>query len=826
MVVPALTAAIADDDPMVREAAARAIASFKADAAAALPALVELLHDDDVRCQAAAAFAVSQLGAAADPHMPLVLARLDHPLVGPSVIEGLRRRGDKAALAVLVGELASPHPATQQAAAEALSHLGFERQEAIEFLVSCLTNARGLAVESLVKLGDEVIPAVARALSHVELRDGAEATLKRYDNKEAVVAAVAPYLKHLDWTTRNTALQVLNDCGPAAAAVLTSMKPLREDADEVAREAQAIRNRDSFRRAFAWNDDPALNAEDPETIQRNPQPDDVPHLRQLLWARDERLRAAAMSALTDLGHAAQDAAGDLLLLLEDPAPRHAQRASYALGCLGVATPEVIGALENAAEQEYVAGQAIQALARLGAPALPALLRLLAHSRSEVRTPAIYHLGELRLEPDQCVPALAERALNADDCREAVRALFKFGKAAGPALSAMLGIWVWEVPHLWGEVNRQFLEFFDPGDPRLVAALDDRRRVVQIGAAELLAHGPHRDLAIRKFEQLLAEPGESPADSLRRIPGPAPSLVPGLLKGWGVVHDDHDVAAALRVLTTRDDPRIVAALDSPVYRTRLNAAAWLHQQQVETARSALILVAGVRDPDMEVQLRALHGLMIQDSPPECADDLIELALGDNFRVNSSAATALRNFGERARRLTPRLAEAFQDERKRDRVSRVLARTDLAALRRLQLEADAAAQGGRLGPRVVCIGAHDEEDDCTDIESPSWAQIESLIRRLDGDRYPHLRIAQNTADWMRICSGPGGIYSCSGDIEFDRRYTLVDPATPNPEEQVIICGLNGPMRIPRNQAVSLEVALRAARHFCEHDELDPQRTWAFD
>jgi hypothetical protein len=127
-------------------------------------------------------------------------------------------------------------------------------------------------------------------------------------------------------------------------------------------------------------------------------------------SRRNYLAAGVPDAFMWLGTAAVPAIPELTRLAEDAAhPEAAERALEVLTGLG---PEAVPALGKLVSTGPVAVRvsAIRAVARLGTNATAILPSLIQHVRDpnrEVATWSLWSLGNLGLQPDQTVPALAE-----------------------------------------------------------------------------------------------------------------------------------------------------------------------------------------------------------------------------------------------------------------------------------------------------------------------------------------------------------------------------------------------------------------------------------
>jgi HEAT repeat protein len=163
--VPALAAALADEDPAVRREVLFALAAIGADAASAAAAIQKSLADPETRNRATAAFALGRIGPSAAAAVPQLQAELTShdPLVRVASAYGLvfvapdNEAIARQALPVLMQGLQNPLAAARRGAAEALGRLGKQARGA-EGALRMATHdpdesVRKAALEALEKIG-------------------------------------------------------------------------------------------------------------------------------------------------------------------------------------------------------------------------------------------------------------------------------------------------------------------------------------------------------------------------------------------------------------------------------------------------------------------------------------------------------------------------------------------------------------------------------------------------------------------------------------------------------------------------------------------------
>ena len=402
--IPALIGVLRDEKQrlsslMVR----RAAQALAATGPAAAPAVARLLDDPSQKVRARAVQAFAELGADAAGTVPFVTALLGHqkPAVRAAAAEALSwiGRDARAAAPELTKGLEDEAAEVRRAAAQALAGIGPEARE---------------AVPTLRKLLEDPAPAVrawaVRALGSVH-REPAD-----------TVPLFTAALSDVATEVQTAAAEMLARIGPDARAAAPAVaRLLRTKRDEAFRK-QAIA---ALR--YMGSSDPAV-------------------LEALARAVPESEEAAL--ALIDRGQEAKAAVPVLSTLLgERKTIRRVTRILLALGRdAAPATDALIDAL--LIEVDRPAGGSIDArhtnagpvLARIGAPAVPGLVRLLGHENALVRYRALETLEAM--EPGEATGAV--RGMVALMTREkhacgplACRALAKLGPKAEGAVPALI-----------------------------------------------------------------------------------------------------------------------------------------------------------------------------------------------------------------------------------------------------------------------------------------------------------------------------------------------------------------------------------------------------
>jgi hypothetical protein len=107
---------------------------------------------------------------------------------------------------------------------------------------------------------------------------------------------------------------------------------------------------------------------------------------------------------------------------------------------------------------------------------------------------------------------------------------------------------------------------------------------------------------------------------------------------------------------------------------------------------------------------------------------------------------------------------------------------------------------------------------------WAEIETAILQLDGDR--HTAVTLEAANEAHMCVGGGPdqyvVYATLDNEDFPY---LVDPSrSANPEATIVVGGQAG--LYPANRCVNLATVLKAAQSFAELGQMEPSAAWTGD
>lgn len=382
--------------------------------------------------------------------------------------------GDDArpATPALVLALQDTDPGIRWQAARSLARLGEHTDEAAPVLVQCLAIrlTRLEAAQLLVKIGPDAVPALCQTLD---------------DPRSAI---------------RQPAVEVLRDLGPAAIrAFLHLVVVLGEDPNpQLRREAAIALGRLGNAAAASYLID---RLDDPDERVRQAVAEALvllggpalPAIGEAFQAG--KSRAALAWVLAHIGPPARNTEPILIPALADPDPQVRQQSARAVVLIGGDVRPCLPILLAALQDRSFRWDALGALVKVGAPAVPAMLPALRDPDEIVRGDVARALGQLGPAAKEAVPALAG-ALGDDDRsvrREAVAALGRIGADAKIVLPAMIVLCKDADPLNRGEVAIALALLGPaaaPAIPGLVENLaDEDENVRQESAKALVAIGP-------------------------------------------------------------------------------------------------------------------------------------------------------------------------------------------------------------------------------------------------------------------------------------------------------------------------------------------------
>ncbi len=649
-IVPALTAALKDDNALVRQRAAEALGWIGPPAREAAPALVAALKDEEPKVAILACLALAQLGdsgvtrplfevfqsgrsrvadaagralwqmgANAKDVVPALIPLLKGPENESGRVRALLLWFGPLAVPALIAALKDDEPAIRQAAAETLGQLGPVAREAAPALAGTL---------------QDKTPVVALA---------AAVALTRIDPTRArdAVTLLSDALDHV------AAVEALANIGPDARA---AVPPL----------VAALKHRDTAVNAAAGH---ALACIGPAA---------VPALLDALKDEDKGVAVRAAEALGSILPPPTDAVEPLLKAFQRDRPR---AAAYAValvridpGQAGEVTPVLIEEVKTAERKRRLA--AIHALGLLGAAAKPAVAVLAASLKDrDAIEPVLSALRQIGPEATEAVPALMSllRDPGHNAALQIGDVLVHIGPAAIPAIAGLLEDPNVEYRRFGVFVLAQFGSSAREALTPLLRTLKDPDTQVMSGAAHAMEEigPPARDAVPSLIENLMAYQSQvrgTAAVALGHIGESAKEARAPLLEC--LMDPDEGVRYAAALALGRIDPKNSEAV--PVLRDALRdqePKVWLAAidslaliDRTTLKESVPVLVSMYRKPlFLATRLKAVDGLA--DYAPEEAKGAVPLLDTELYNpdpaIRLSAALRLeriepqRRVGNRAR-----------------------------------------------------------------------------------------------------------------------------------------------------------------------------------
>jgi HEAT repeat protein len=459
----AVTAALGDCDPLVRGVAAQTLGRIGPPSA--VPALLPLLDQED-EVRRSALLALLDLRAEARVVVPILVKWLraeDVPQrrLAAGELGGL---GPEAvpAVAALVEALKDEGKGVRADAIRSLGRIGPGARAAVPALSAVLAGDgpaedRLAAAEALWLIAQPAEVAAALKRWPMEPRGGwrvpAALLLWRIDKGPEAVAALADVIAHGKLPDRLAALDAVRWIGPGARAALPALTPALRDKDPYLRTAAALalgrlgrHGRPAARdlAALLGDEDAHVRLAAALALWQGGDPEGLKRLVAGLRAADPEVRAEAAMLLSFGGRSAKDAAPALRAALADGDASVRRAAAGALGMIDDG-PETLTALVEALRDRNGPVRDAAALALGGgfgaraAPAVPGLVKALWDEEPQVRSDAAEALGRIGPGAKAATAALVA-VLGSPDLEPApsaaAEALGLIGPAARPALPAL------------------------------------------------------------------------------------------------------------------------------------------------------------------------------------------------------------------------------------------------------------------------------------------------------------------------------------------------------------------------------------------------------
>jgi HEAT repeat protein len=387
--------------------------------------------------------------------------------------------------------------------------------------------------------------------------------------------------------------------------------------------------------------------------------------------------------------------GDAIRSLENSEIFNTASIAETLGQIGpeaqAAVPRLIGVLRMRGPFAFLA---TGGLARIGKPAIPALIEALSSPTENIRAGAAQALARIGPYSAPAIPALirVQRDVSYDVRSEATEALGKIGPAAIPALAEALRDENMEAREAAAEALGQL---GPDAVPSLLEALKDSANRVRFAACQALGRiGPAAGPAVPALTLALVETDENlpwaAANALGQIGPGARSAVSHLLRALrqGPAMDRAQAADSLVKIDPAADglaDALASALTGNELEVRIAAARGLGRLG-PSARPALDkLRHAARDADVE--LRAVAALAIWKVAGDTDAALRPLLQNLNDRTEGIGRTrsidALLELGPAAAQAVPTLVDAWADAIRRTDY------TDIADLNKILIGIGGAA-----------------------------------------------------------------------------------------------------------------------------------------
>jgi HEAT repeat protein len=666
-IVPALIAALKDDNAVVRQQAAQALGWIGPPARAATPALLAALKDDKEKVAAMACWSLGRLGGEG---VPLALLEVlqsgrDGPAdmagqalwqmdpaakkVVPALIALLSKPPKETvrvrALLVLLGPIAVPDLAAalgkgeatlKQAAAEVLGQMGPVARTAVPALAQNLHDkplplklSAALALAQIDPTRSDAVPLLADSLDN---KATVEALADLGPSAQDAVAALIAALKHRDKAIREGARHALARIGPRAV-------PRLIDALKVG------------------NGDVAVLAAEALGAILPPPTEAVSALRQALQ-RDRTHAEVYARALGWIGPPGRDAVPDLIALLGDMDSRADVAAALVKidpAQAGKAMPVLLSAIKTKDRKQQT--KAIHAAGRLGAAAKPLALALSERlDESELWEPVFAALYQIGSEAGEAIPALVARLRTATPNLASLigELLVRIGSASIPEIAGLLRDGNVEVRRFAGLLLCQFGSSVKTALPALLPALKDADPEVRRRIAHALQEiGPDaRDAVPALIENLFDyhhEVRKESALALGHIGSSAKGARSPLMECLMDPHNEVRYAATLAI--GRIDPKYIEAVPAlleamhdpfpEVCLAAIDSLARIDRARIVDAVPVLVELSQRPYPPV-TRLKAVEGLLDLGRPEKArlSVPMLETELnGTNPELGLSAALLL-------------------------------------------------------------------------------------------------------------------------------------------------------------------------------------------
>ena len=499
------------------ELAMETIADMGSDAAETVPALQNLLPHENTKIQAHAAHALGSIG---KPAMPAVeaLAKMltdEDDEVRVAALDALDaiEPGPERAVPLLVSALASED---SNVVIRALHSLADRGKDIVPAMIQALGDERTeywalLVVQEVGADAADAVPAVTKLLGNKaepELRLEAAMTLGRIGEASAsAVPTLIPMLEDTEKGVRHAVVFALGKIGPAAKPAVPELRDNLDSDDTFSRTVSA------WALARIYPDKPLVKERA------------AIFLVEMLKDDEQAVRQIAAKALLDLDPGPEIMVPAFAGLIEHPDEDVINDALDAVAAIGA---DAVPGLGRALAYPKIRMRVAEILQRIGAAAAPAVPQLIKafeeEERTEVRREILYAIAQIG---PAAVDAVQIGIKGTDDEDEDTRyaAFFALGKigpaamAAKDALKEHLGNedWYYSASAAWAlsRIDEDDPEVVEKAIPLFMKALESKQPFVRHEACDSLAEmGPLAAEALPALEKAALDKNTNVAEAAK------------------------------------------------------------------------------------------------------------------------------------------------------------------------------------------------------------------------------------------------------------------------------------------------------------------------